>query len=392
MSLRDCANFADFRRLAKRRLPAPLFHYIDGGADDEVTLRRNTAAFDDYELMPHTLRDVGTIDMRTKVLGAELAWPVLFAPTAMNRLFHHHKEPAVARAAADLGTMYSLSTLATTGLEDIAAATPGPKMFQIYVLKDRGFTSAFIQRCRAAGYTALCVTVDTAVAGNRERDRVYGMTLPPKFGLGALASFALHPSWSLNFIANPDFRCPNVVELAAGKDMGNISLIDYVNRQIDRTVTWDDIARLIEQWNGPFAIKGLQSPADARMARQVGATAVMISNHGGRQLDGVPAPVDCIAPMRDAIGNDLEIICDGGVRRGTHVLKALALGATACSVGRPYLFGLAAGGQAGVARAMGLLRAEIERDMILMGANAISAIDASFLSRQRRHGANGRIT
>jgi L-lactate dehydrogenase (cytochrome) len=383
MPLADCANFQDFRKAAKRRLPAPIFHYIDGGSDDEVALRRNTAAFEDYELMPRYLRDVSRIDTSTTLFGRRIDWPVFFAPTAMNKLFHHAKEPAVARAAGNLGTFYSLSTLATTRLEDIAKIAKGPKLYQLYVLQDRGFTNQLVDRCKAAGYDALCVTVDTPIGGNRERDRVYGMTLPPKFGVGALARFATRPSWSLNFIMNPDFRCANVAEMADAKDMGNISLIEYINRQIDRTLTWDDIARLAERWQGPLAIKGLQSAEDARMAKQVGATAVMISNHGGRQLDGAPAPVDCIAPMRDAVGNDLEIICDGGARRGTHVLKALALGANACSVGRPYLFALAAFGQAGVERAMGLLRQEIERDMTLMGAARISDIDSSFLSARR---------
>ena len=194
MSLDQCSNFADFRRLAKRRLPAPMFHYIDGGADDEVTLRRNTAAFDDYELMPRYLKDVSKIDTSTTIFGKRIEWPVFFSPTAMNKLFHHEKEFAVARAAEKLGTLYSLSTIATTSLEDIAKVNTGPKMYQVYVLKDRGFTDTFIERCKAAKYDALCVTVDTPVAGNRERDRIYGMTLPPKFGLNALASFALHPA------------------------------------------------------------------------------------------------------------------------------------------------------------------------------------------------------
>ncbi|TAL00809.1 MAG: alpha-hydroxy-acid oxidizing protein [Rhodospirillaceae bacterium] len=383
MPLAKCLNFSDFRHLAKRRLPAPLFHYIDGGADDEVALRRNTAAFDDYELMPRQLTDVSTIDTRTQIFGKTIAWPVLLSPTAMSRLFHHQKELAVARAAANMGTLYSLSTLATTSLEEVAAASAGPKMFQIYVLKDRGFVNALVARCKAAKYDALCVTVDTPLAGNRERDHIHGMTLPPKFGLADLASFALHPAWSLNFIRDPDFRVANVAEMGDAKSMGGMGLIQYVNAQIDRTATWDDIARLIELWKGPFAIKGLQSAADARMAQQVGATAIMISNHGGRQLDGAPAPVDCIAPMRDAIGNTLEIICDGGIRRGTHVLKALALGANACSIGRPYLFGLAGGGQAGVEHVLSRLRGEIELDMTLMGCRRIADLDNTFLAKRR---------
>jgi L-lactate dehydrogenase (cytochrome) len=382
MSLAKCLNFADFRRLAQRRLPAPLFHYIDGGADDEMTLRRNTAAFDDYEIMPRFLVDVSRIDTRTTIFGKEIAWPVICSPTAMSRLFHHHKEPAVARAAARAGTFYGLSSIATTSLEDIAAATTGPKLFQIYVMKDRGFTHEIIRRCKAAKYDAICVTVDTPIAGNRERDKVHGMVLPPRFGLGDLASFFLHPAWSINFMLNPDFRIANVVERPENVQKGGIGLIEYVNSQIDRSVTWDELAKIREMWGGPFAVKGLQSAEDAKMARQIGATAIMISNHGGRQLDTAPAPFDCIAPMRDAIGGDLELICDGGIRRGTHVLKALAMGANVCSIGRPYLFALAAGGEAGVDRALTLLRAEIERDMALMGAAKISDVNARFLRKR----------
>jgi L-lactate dehydrogenase (cytochrome) len=382
MSLGKCFNFGDFRRLAQRRLPAPLFHYIDGGADDEITLARNTAAFNDYELMPRFLVDVSKIDTRTTIFGREIAWPVFCAPTAMSKLFHHHKEPAVARAAARAGTFYGLSSLATTSLEDIAAETSGPKLYQIYVMKDRGFTNEIIRRCKAAKYDAICVTVDTPLAGNRERDRIHGMVIPPRFGLADLTSFVLHPAWSINFMLNPDFRIANVVERPENVQKGGLGLIEYVNSQIDRSVTWDDLAKIRELWGGPFAVKGLQSAADAKMAREIGATAIMISNHGGRQLDTAPAPFDCIAPMRDAIGNSLEIICDGGIRRGTHVIKALAMGANACSIGRPYLFALAAGGEAGVDRALTLLRAEIERDMALMGAPKIAAINQTFLRKR----------
>jgi L-lactate dehydrogenase (cytochrome) len=382
MSLGKCLNFGDFRRLAQRRLPAPFFHYIDGGADDEVALRRNTAAFDDYDLMPRFLVDVSKIDTRTTIFGREIAFPVFCSPTAMSRLFHHESEPAVARAAAKLGTMYALSTMATTRLEDIAAMTSGPKMYQIYVLKNRAFTHEMIARCKAAKYDAICVTVDTPILGSRERDKKSGMVIPPRLGLGEIANFFLHPAWSLNFLLNPNFSVANMVDGPETMDKSGVALIQYINSQIDSSLTWDDLAKLRELWGGPFAVKGLQSADDAKRAREIGATAIMISNHGGRQLDSAPAPFDCIAPMRDAIGNDLEIICDGGIRRGTHVLKALAAGANACSIGRPYLFALAAGGEAGVERALTLLRTEIERDMALMGATKIADIDRSFLRKR----------
>ncbi len=380
MTLARCHNISHFRALARRRLPAAMFHYIDGGGDDEITLRRNTTAFENIRLMPRYLVDVGAIDTRTKVLGTTLDWPVFLAPTGMSRLFHHEKELGVAHAAAKAGTLYTLSTLATTSLEDVAKATAGPKMFQIYILKDRGLTSEFVQRCKAAKYQALCLTVDMPVAGNRERDKVTGMTMPPKFGLSSLLDFALHPHWSLNFLRHPDFKLANVAHRVDALGGGAMALIDYVNSQFDRTVTWDDVAWLAKQWDGPFVIKGIQAVEDVKAARAAGATAVMISNHGGRQLDGAPAPIDCVAPVREAVGDGLELIVDGGIRRGTHVIKALALGANACSIGRGYLYSLAAGGEAGVTRCLGLLRAEVERDMALLGVRSVAEIDRSVLA------------
>ena len=373
--LARCHNTADFRTLALRRLPAPMFHYLDGGADDEVTLRRNIEAFDDYELLPNQLVDIEKIDLHTRVLGQELALPFFLAPTGMSRLFHHEAELAVARAAERFGTLYTLSTMGTASIEDVASAIRSPKMFQIYVLKDRELTRGFVERCKESGFEALCVTVDTSIAGNRERDKVHGMVMPPRFGLKSLWSFATHPYWSLHLLTHSDFQLANIAHRGGGLSKSTVSLIEYVNSQFDRTLSWDDIAWLIDQWQGPFVIKGLLSPADAKRAVEVGASAVMISNHGGRQLDGTPAPIDCVAPMRDAVGDALELIVDGGIRRGTHVLKALALGADACSIGRPYLYGLAAGGQAGVERVLELLRQELERDLALLGCTRIDQLD-----------------
>jgi len=381
MKLTQCHNIADLRRMAQKKLPSAMFHYIDGGADDEIALRRSTAAFDDLELMPRYLVDVAKIDMRTRVLGQNLAWPVFLSPTGMSRLFHHEKELAVVRAAEKFGTMYSLSTLGTTSIEDIAKASGTPKMFQIYIHKDRALTAEFVARCKAAGFAAMCLTVDAPIAGNRERDYRTGMTMPPKFGFGGLLSFAIHFEWTLNLIRNPDFRLANVVHRVDALGKGTMSLIDYVNGQLSRSVSWDDAAWLVKEWGGPFAIKGLQSPEDAKLARDIGASAIMISNHGGRQLDTAPAPVDCIRPIRDAIGNDLELILDGGIRRGTHVVKALALGANACSIGRGYLYGLAAGGQAGVERALALLHKDVERTMMLTGCTKIADVTAPLIWR-----------
>lgn len=379
-TLERCHNIADLRRRARRRLPSPMFHYLDGGADDEWTLRRNTAAFDDYPLMPRQLTDISSVDLSTRVLGLTLDWPVFLAPTGMSRLFHHGAEPAVARAAAASGTLYSLSTMGTTSIEDIARVTRGPKMFQIYILKDRSLTSEFVDRCRESGYDALCLTVDAARAGNRERDLRTGMTMPPRFTPRSLASFALSPHWAWHLMRHPDFRLANVEHRVDVLSSSAMSLIDYLNTQFDRTVTWHDVEWLRSLWTGPLVVKGLQSVADVRTAAGIGVDAVMLSNHGGRQLEGAPAPIDCLAPARDAVGADIELIVDGGIRRGTHVVKALALGADACSIGRAYLYGLAAGGEAGVARALGCLKLEVERTMALAGRTRISQLGPETLA------------
>lgn len=380
MPIKACYSAADFRRDAKRALPSPVFDYLDGGADDEWTLRHNTAAFEKYRLLPRYLRDISAIDMKTSVLGAQIAAPVILSPTGMSRLFHHEKEIAVARAAADAGLYYSLSTLSTTSLEEVAAVAPGPKMFQIYIHKDRGLTRELVARCRAAGYNALCLTVDAAVAGNRERDRRSGFGMPPRLRLASLASFALHPGWTLNYLRDPRFALANL-EGGGAITRGPTGVMEYIDSQFDRTVGWDAAARIIADWGGPFAIKGLQCPEDARRAVEIGASAIMISNHGGRQLDGAPAPIDCVAPMRDAIGSAAELIVDGGVRRGAHVLKALALGANAVSFGRPYLYALAAGGEAGVRRFLSLFLAEIERGLGLSGRRAVADLDSGCIMK-----------
>ncbi|MES2489209.1 MAG: alpha-hydroxy acid oxidase [Pseudomonadota bacterium] len=375
MSLNRCFNIADLRALAKRKLPAPMFHYIDGGADDEWTLRRNSAAFNDYELLPNALVDVSSINARSRVLGVDMEMPLLLSPTGMSRLFHHHKELGVARAAASAGLMYTLSTMATSSIENVAQVSDGPKMFQVYVFRDRGLTRELVQRCKEAGYKALCLTVDTPVAGNRERDHRNGMVMPPKFSLASLMSFVASPEWSLNYLRDPDFNLANVANRVDALKGGSLGIMAYVNSQFDPSVSWKDAEWLAGEWGGPFVIKGLSRPDDAKSAKKIGATALMISNHGGRQLDCSPAAIDCLAPIRDAIGGDLELIVDGGIRRGSDILKAVALGANACSIGRSYLYGLAAGGEKGVAHALSLLKAELLRDMALLGCNELKQVD-----------------
>ncbi len=381
--LQRCFNIYDLRELARRRLPLPIFSYMDGGSDDEETLQRNIGAFSDYELIPRILVDVEHIDMKTRVLGVEIDWPVFAAPTGMGRLFHHDGELAVARATADAGTLFSLSTLSTYSIEEVAAASDGPKMFQIYVQRERAPVRELISRCKAAGYDALCLTVDLPVHGNRERDLYTGMTIPPQLTLMSMLDVLRHPNWCWNYIFKPPFRLANLDHLKAKDDDGLASLAKYVSKMFDRSVTWKDAEWMIQEWGGPFVIKGILSVDDARRAADIGASAIMVSNHGGRQLDGVPAPFDQIAEIADAVGDRVEIICDGGVRRGKHVLKALAMGATACSVGRPYLYGLGAGGEAGVARAFSLLKAEVERAMALLGCRNVGEITRQHIRRVR---------
>jgi len=382
MRINDCHNTEDFRKLARRRLPAPIFHYIDGGADDEVTLRRNTEAFNSWDLIPNVLAGMETLDLSTTVLGCKLDLPLFLAPTAMQRLFHHDGEKAVASVAAQMGTLFGVSTIATTSIEEIGAYTRGPKLFQLYVHRDQGLTNDLIERCKASRFDALALTVDTIVSGNRERDFYTGMTTPPRFTLSSLASFALHPGWTLNYLLRKKFELANVARyIRQGTDVTS-SVVEYINSQMATNISWDDARRIRESWGGPFAIKGVISVADARRAVDIGATAIMISNHGGRQLDGSRAPLDQLAEIVDAVGDRIEVILDGGIRRGTHVLKALALGAKACSGGRLYLYALTAGGAAGVQRALTLLRDEIVRDMMLMGCKSIKELDRSKIAER----------
>ena len=383
MRLKNCYRTSDFRQLAKRRLPSPIFHYIDGGSDDEVTLARNTTAFDEVDLVPNVLAGISDVDMSVSVLGQKLDMPLLFAPTAMQRLFHHDGEFAIADAAEKYGTMYGVSTLGTRSIEELGARNDAAKMFQIYVHTDPGLTSDLVARCKAANFGALALTVDTIVGGNRERDFHTGMTTPPKLTPSSLLSFATHPSWTFNYLLRDRFDMPNISATIEAGSKRQYSVMEYLDSQMKRTIDWDDVAEMIEAWGGPFAIKGIMSVDDARRSVDAGASTIMISNHGGRQLDGSRAPFDQLAEILDAVGGEIEVIVDGGIRRGTHVLKALAMGATACSGGRMYLYALAGAGPAGVDRAMGLLRDEIERDMLLMGCSSIDKLRPSMLASRR---------
>ena len=383
--LKRCYNLEDLRKVARKRLPSPMYHYLRGGADDERSLHNNTAAFDNYELLPRYLVNVEKVDASVTVLGQELEWPLFCSPTGMSQIFHHEGEVGAVRAAHRSGTMYTLSTLGSTSIEEVAAASDGPRMFQIYVLKDPGLNREFIERCKEANYSALCLTVDVPVGGNRERDYYTGMTVPPKLTLMSRLDVARHLTWSYHYVRSGAAVMANFAHRI--KDSDDTNLMGYVGRQFDNTVNWDDAARMIEQWGGPFAIKGVMCAEDARRSVEAGASAVMLSNHGGRQLDSVPAPVDLVREVRDTIGGDAEVIVDGGVRRGTHVLKALALGATACSTGRGYLYGLGAGGEAGVDRSLQILREEVERDLALLGCVRARDLDQRFVREVRGQGA-----
>jgi L-lactate dehydrogenase (cytochrome) len=377
MNLNDCYNFEDFRKLAKKKLPAPIFHYIDGGADDEVTLNRNTNAFNDCDLIPNVLASVGEPDLSTTLFGRKIDMPLFLSPTAMQSLYTPEGDKASARAAEKFGTMYSMSTMASFSIEEIANISSGPKLFQLYVHKDQSITDDLIDRCRRANFDGLCLTVDTLVAGNRERDHRTGFTTPPKLTLESLLSFAMRPEWVFKYLTNKKFELANIKHKTdKGTNIAK-SVIDYINEQYDPKMNWKDAEYCIKRWNGPFALKGVMSVGDAKRAIDIGCTAIMISNHGGRQLDGSRSPFDQVKAISDAVGDKLEIILDGGIRRGTHVLKALAAGATACSFGKAFLFSLGAGGQKGVERLLDNMQNEIRRNMILMGCKNIKDLDAS---------------
>ena len=377
MSLNDCYNFEDFRRLAKKNLPAPIFHYIDGGSDDEVTLKRNTESFLKCDLVPNILAGVGEPDLSTTVFGQKIEMPLFLSPVAMQRLFHHEGDKASARAAEKFGTFYSMSTMATSSIEEISNISGGPKMFQIYIHKLKGLTDNLIDRCKSSGFKSMCLTVDTVTAGNRERDHHWGFTTPPKLTLKSILSFMKRPSWTFNYLTHEKFQMKNVKDFTKKGTSIAKGVMEYINEQYDPAMSWKDAEYCIKRWGGPFAIKGLMSVEDAKRAVDIGASAILLSNHGGRQLDGSRSPFDQLPAIKDAIGDKIEIILDGGIRRGTHVIKALSLGATACSFGKGFLFGLGAGGQAGVEQVLKRMRDELRRDMILLGCKSIKELNST---------------
>lgn len=374
MQLKNCHNFHDMRKLAKSRLPGPIFDYIDGGADDESTLRRNTAAFERCSLVPRVLRGTSDIDLSVNVMGQKLDMPVYCSPTALQRLFHHRGERAVAAAAEKFGTLFGVSSLGTVSLEDIAANYDTPQVYQFYFHKDRALNNAMMTRAKDAGVQVMMLTVDSITGGNRERDLRTGFSIPLKLNLAGMWQFAIKPAWAINYFTHEPFSLP---QLDAHIDLkgGASSISDYFTNMLDPTMNWRDIEEMVKFWGGEFCLKGILSADDAKRAVDIGCTSIVVSNHGGRQLDGTQSTFERLADIVDAVGDQIDVLFDSGVQRGTHVLKALALGAKAVGIGRYYLYGLAAAGQPGVERALQILKTEIERDMRLMGCASISELN-----------------
>jgi L-lactate dehydrogenase (cytochrome) len=372
--LNRIADVGDYREAAKRRLPGGVFDYIDGGAEDERSLIHNVSAFANIEFKPRVLNDVSHVDTSTTLLGRRVPMPLALSPTGFTRIAHSQGELAVARAADRAGLPYSLSTMGTRSIEEVASVSSGSKWYQVYTWKDRGLVKEMINRAQVSGYDALLLTVDTAVLGRRERDVRRGYTLPPKIGLDTIIDGAIHPGWTLDFLRNDPITFANVSTADGGDGSSAVNLSQYINSQFDQALSWDDVEWLRSIWNGPVVLKGIQTVADAELAARSGVEGIMLSNHGGRQLDDAPAIVELVAPVAQAVGGRLDIICDGGVRRGSDIAKAVALGATACSIGRPYLYALGAGGEAGVDQLLEFFAEGFTRTMQLCGVSGVDQL------------------
>ena len=384
-SVKNCHNTKDFRNLAKNKLPGPIFHYIDGGADDEITKNRNTAAYDECDLVPNVLAGVKDIDMSVTVMGQKIDMPLYCSPTALQRLFHHEGELAVARACEKFGTWSGLSSLGTVDIMRMQKEISSPKLFQLYYHKDKGLNNHMIELCKEANYEAIALTVDTITGGNRERDLHTGFTSPPRLTLKSLISFATHPMWAFNYFTHEKFDLPQLSKFVSAGTNIAISVGDYFTKMLDQNMNWKDAEDINKKWGKHFCLKGIMSVEDAKKAVDIGATAIMVSNHGGRQLDGSRAPFDQLEEIVDAVGDKIDVICDGGIQRGTHVLKALSVGAKCCSGGKFYLYALGSGGQPAVEKALSNFKAEIERDMKLMGCSKISDLNRDNLRYREKY-------
>jgi L-lactate dehydrogenase (cytochrome) len=373
-------SIEDLRRIATRRVAAGAMAYIEGGADDEVSLRRNRAAYDDYELQPRVLRDVSKIDLSTSVLGTPLSLPFALAPIGSPRLFHHDGELATARAAARAGIAFSLSSSGTRSIERIARDVDVPRWYQLYVWNDRGLVKDLLTRAKASGYRALLLTVDTAVPSKRERELRSGLMLPnPALRLSTVLEGAFHPSWWWHFFTSEAIRFANLTPDGAPASVGFARMA----HSFDGSLSWADVDWIRETWGGPICLKGVQTVADATQAADLGMDAIVVSNHGGRQLDRVPATIDSLGPIAAAVGERIDVLLDGGIRRGSDIVTALALGAKACLIGRAHIYGLAAAGEAGVNRAIEILADEVRTSMALLGATSVDQLDPSYVRRRQ---------
>ena len=382
--MQSAANVEDLRLIARKRLPLGVFDYVDGGAEDEITYGRNQQDFHNWEFSPAVLRDVSNIDTSSVLLGREIPFPLILAPTGFTRIVDPPGELSVARVAARWNIPYALSTLGTRSIEEVAEAGAGGRnWFQVYVWKDRGLVRNMIERAAATGYEALCITVDLAVPGRRERDVRNGMTLPPKVGLNMMIEGIRKPSWTWRFLNAEPITFANVVGFHEEDGSTAVELATLVNDQFDPSLSWKDIDWFRSLWEGPIIIKGIQSVADARRAVEHGVQAIAVSNHGGRQLESAPTSIELIEPIAQEVGDSVEIICDGGVRRGSDILKALALGARSVMVGRPYLYGLGAGGENGVEWVLDFFEEGMRRTMALAGVRSVAEVNRDLVRRRR---------
>jgi isopentenyl diphosphate isomerase/L-lactate dehydrogenase-like FMN-dependent dehydrogenase len=378
-ALERAQSVADMRRLARARTPLMAFDFVDGAADDEVTMRANRAAFERVTFVPRALREVPVRTLETSALGTPLSLPIVLGPAGTAALQHPDGELAAARAAAAAGTVFSVSTASSYPVAEIAAAAaPGPVWFQLYSSRDRGLTAHLIDQARAAGCSALIVTVDCAVGGPRPRDVRNGWTASPRLTRASVADAVLHPDrlarWALRFRRGPGVRLPNIASY------GGHDAVGWVTAMFDDRQTWAGLDRIREQWGGPLALKGVMTAADARRAADAGVDAIVVSNHGGRQLDGLPATLDVLPEIAEALGDrGTEILVDSGIRRGTDVAKALALGARAVLIARPWVWGLGAAGEAGVSRVIEILRTELDRTLALLGATDVAQLNRSYV-------------
>lgn len=373
--LKSCINIDDLGRLAAKKVPLPVSDYVEGGADDEVTLRHNCSAFNRYQIVPKALQDVSVINTQTQVMGCEMALPFYISATGFSGMMcPKDAELAGVRAAAKFDVLYTASTFSNRSLEEIAQTAHSDKLFQVYVLSDKALASQLNQRAKAAGFKGMVLTIDTIVGGNRERDTRSGLSIPPRLTLKSTLQFMLRPRWLVQYLLSDGANLGNFPQLPKVSMTDSQAFVIALSKLFKKDLTWADAEHMIQEWGGPFAIKGIMSVEDALRAKQAGASAVILSNHGGRQLDGSPAPIELVADVRAAIGPEIEIIVDGGIRRGTDIFKALALGANACSLGRAYVRGLSAGGQAGAEKALEILKTEFERCMILTGCSSIDQI------------------